>query len=71
MILVGAWIASPQVDPVAPSKGRWPVPRILLRLTGTAGNPSSDARIPAKAIQRVRFSAWPTKTSIVFPACGT
>ena len=49
---VDSWLDQPIVEPVRPREGHWPVLRNLLRLSGSAGNLTSDAHIAALAIER-------------------
>ncbi|MDE0102462.1 MAG: type II toxin-antitoxin system VapC family toxin [Bryobacterales bacterium] len=48
---VESWLAQPFVEAVAPGKRHWPVLRNLLRVTGSAGNLTTDAHIAALAIE--------------------
>lgn len=48
---VESWLAQPFVQAVAPGEHHWAILNSLLRLTGTAGNLTSDAHIAAMAIE--------------------
>ena len=48
---VESWLAQPFVNAVAPGEHHWTILHNLLRLTGTAGNLTSDAHIAAMAIE--------------------
>jgi toxin-antitoxin system PIN domain toxin len=48
---VDDWFAQPYISLVAPGDNHWPLVRILLKTTGTAGNLVADAHLAALAIE--------------------
>jgi len=48
---VDEWLAQPYVQALAPGERHWAVLRNLLKVTGTAGNLTSDAHLAALAIE--------------------
>ena len=48
---VDSWLDQPFVELVGPGDGHWPILRNLVRLSGTAGNLTSDAHIAALALE--------------------
>ena len=49
---VDSWLNQPFVELVRPGDGHWAILRNLLRMSGTAGNLTSDAHIAALALER-------------------
>ena len=48
---VDSWLGRPNAELVGPGPNHWPILRNLLRLTGTAGNLTSDAHVAALALE--------------------
>jgi len=48
---VDSWLRQPCAETVAPGPAHWPILRLILSTTGTAGNLSSDAHLAALAIE--------------------
>jgi len=48
---VDSWLALPHVSLVLPGEQHWPILRNLLQVSGTSGNLTSDAHLPALAIE--------------------
>ena len=48
---IDAWLAQPYVKLIAPTERHWPILRNLFKLTGMAGNLTSDAHLAALALE--------------------
>lgn len=49
---IDEWLAQPVASVVAPGPQHWPILRNLLRLSGAAGNLTTDAHIAALALEK-------------------
>lgn len=52
LAFVDSWLQQPYVTAVGPGEHHWPIVSGLLRVSGTAGNLTSDAHVAALALEQ-------------------